>query len=216
MNRRGALRRHPLLIMIDRMDRERTAGERLARIVTEVFAPAVLVAVLLVVAGWHAGERAGVARWWGLPGAVFAAGIPIAYVLRGVRAGRYADHHLADREHRRIPLLVGIASVAVGVTVLIVLGAPREIVALLVAGGVGLLVCVVVSQWWKMSIHAAVAAGAVTVLVTEFGPRALPAAVLVPLIGWARVRLGAHTVAQVLVGALAGALIAGTVFPALR
>jgi membrane-associated phospholipid phosphatase len=33
---------------------------------------------------------------------------------------------------------------------------------------------------------------------------------------WARVRLTAHTPAQVVVGAMVGALIAGTVFPYFR
>ena len=45
---------------------------------------------------------------------------------------------------------------------------------------------------------------------------ALAGVPLVLLGCWARVRLTAHTPAQVVVGALVGAVIAGTVFPALR
>ncbi len=126
----------------------RARGDLVARIVTEVFAPAVLVAGLMVVVGWHAGQQSGVSRWWGLAGAVFAAGIPMACVLRGVRRGRFADHHIPEREHRRLPLLVGIASVLLGLALLVVLDAPRDVVALLAAGAAGLVVCVTVSHWW--------------------------------------------------------------------
>ncbi|WP_433827253.1 phosphoesterase PA-phosphatase [Actinoplanes sp. CA-015351] len=189
---------------------------RLARIVSEVLAPAVLVAALLLIVGWHAGDTPGVSRWWGLPGALFAAVIPLGYVLHGVRKGRLTDHHIPERADRRIPLLFGTASLVVGLVFLILLGAPREVLALLGAGGCGLAVFALVTHWWKMSIHAGVAAGTVAALAAVYGPIALLGVPLVLLGCWARVRLTAHTPAQVVVGALAGALIAGTIFPALR
>lgn len=189
---------------------------RFARLLTEAFAPAVLIAVLLLLVGWQAGAQPGVSRWWGLPAAVFAAGIPMAYVLRGVRAGRLTDHHIPERAHRRGPLLFGMASVAAGTVALVLLGAPRELLALLGAGIAGLLVFAAVTAFWKMSIHAGVAAGTVAVLVALYGPVALAGAPLVPLIGWSRVRLSAHTCGQVIAGTVTGAVIAGTVFPILR
>jgi hypothetical protein len=192
------------------------AADRLARIVSEVLAPAVLVAGLMLATGWHSGDEPGVSRWWGLPGALFAAGIPLAYVLRGVRTGRLTSHHIPEREHRRLPLLFGIASVAVGLPVLVLLGAPRDVPALMAAGGAGLLVFAAVTHWWKMSIHAGVAAGTVATLVAVYGPVALIGVPAVLLACWSRIRLSAHTPAQVVAGALVGALIAATVFPALR
>lgn len=189
---------------------------RIARIVSEVLAPAVLVAALLLVVGWHAGDTPGVSRWWGLPGALFAAVLPLGYVLHGVRRGRFSGHHIPERADRRVPLLFGTVSLAAGLLLLLALGAPRDVLALLVAGGCGLVVFAVVTNWWKMSIHAGVAAGTVAALTAIYGPVALLGAPLVLLGCWARVQLTAHTPAQVVAGALAGALIAGTVFPALR
>jgi membrane-associated phospholipid phosphatase len=177
-----------------------------ARVLTEVFAPGVLVAVLLIVVG----------GWWGVGAAAFTAGVPMAYVFRGVRRGRLTDHHIPEREHRRGPLLFGLASVAVGTTGLVLLGAPRQLLALLAAGATGLVVFALVTAQWKMSIHAGVAAGTVAVLVAVYGPVALVAVPLVPLIGWSRLVLKAHTVAQVVAGTTVGAVIAATVFPALR
>jgi hypothetical protein len=190
--------------------------DRIAVVVSEVLAPAVLVAVLLLVVGWHAGETPGVSRWWGLPGAVFAAVIPLGYVLHGVRKGRLTNHHIPERADRRIPLLFGTASLVAGLLLLLALGAPREVLALLTAGGLGLAVFALVTHWWKMSIHAGVASGTVAALTAVYGEVVLLGVPLVLLGCWARVRLTAHTPAQVVVGAAVGALIAGTVFPALR
>jgi membrane-associated phospholipid phosphatase len=191
-------------------------ADRVARIATEVLAPAVLVAFLLLVVGWHAGDAPGVSRWWGLPGAAIAVGIPMAYILRGVRKGHLTNHHIPEREHRRAPLLFGIASVTLGLAVLFLLGAPRDVLALLGAGGAGLLIYTAVTHWWKMSIHAGVAAGTAATLIALYGPIALLTLPLVALACWSRIRLSAHTTAQVVAGALVGAVIAGSVFPALR
>jgi hypothetical protein len=183
---------------------------RVARLFTEVFSPGVLVAVLLVVVGRHAGG------WWGVPAAFFAAGIPMAYVLRGVRRGELTDHHIPEREHRRGPLLFGLVSVLAGTVALAVLGAPRVLLALLIAGITGLVVFGAVTLAWKMSIHAGVAAGTLAVLVALYGPGALAGLPLVVLTCWSRLVLSAHTTGQVVAGAAVGALIAGTVFPGLN
>ncbi|MEH0827469.1 MULTISPECIES: phosphatase PAP2 family protein [unclassified Micromonospora] len=188
---------------------------RLARLVTEVTAPAVLVTLLTLVLGWHgAGGVHGLG--WALLATVFASGIPFAYILGGVRRGRLTDHHVGVREQRRVPLLFGLTSATAGLALLAALGAPRPMLALVAAGVVGLVVAVTVSHWWKMSIHTAVAAGAVVVLALTFGPRMLAAAPLPALAAWSRVRLGDHTVAQVVVGGVVGGLVAGLVYAALR
>lgn len=195
---------------------DRRRSHLLARVVTEALAPALLIAAQLVAVGWHAGQVAGAGRWWGLVAALFAAVIPFGYIVRQVRRGRLTDHHIAVREQRRIPLAFGVGSVLTGLLLLSWLDAPRELLALLAAGAVGLAVCATVTYWWKLSIHCAVAGGTVVVLGTVYGPALLATAVVVALIGWARVRLGAHTPAQAVVGAVLGALIAATVFGPLR
>ncbi|MEW2474554.1 phosphatase PAP2 family protein [Micromonospora gifhornensis] len=191
-------------------------GLRLARIVTELTAPAVLVSLLTVVIGWHSaqGRLSGVG--WGLVAVVFASLLPMVYIVGGVRRGRLTDHHVRVREQRRIPLLFGLGSVAAGLALLAVLGAPRPVLALVAAGLVGLVVAVTVSQWWKMSIHSAVAVGTLAVLLVTFGVWVLVATPLLGLVGWSRVRLGDHTPAQVLAGGVLGGLVAAVVFTVLR
>ncbi|WP_328851063.1 phosphatase PAP2 family protein [Micromonospora globbae] len=189
---------------------------RFARLVTELSAPAVLVSLLTLAVGWHstAGGLGGLG--WGLLAVLFVSGIPFAYIVGGVRRGRLTDHHVGLREQRRVPLLVGLCSVVAGLALLAALGAPRPVLALVVAGAIGLVVAVAVSHWWKMSIHSAVAAGTVVILILTFGAPLLAAVPLLVLVGWSRVRLRDHTVPQVLVGGLVGGLVAGAVFAALN
>ena len=184
-----------------------------ARAVTEVLAPAVLVAVVSPLVAWHAG-----ALGWGLLIAVFAAGVPFAFILRGVRRGSYDNHHVGDWRRRPLILLVAGASVLVLLGLMLLGGAPRDLMALVVAmlAGLVLTLGVTVLARWKVSLHAAVAAGTATTLVLVFGAWLFASWAAVALVAWARVRMRDHTVAQVLVGVALGALAAGTVFPALR
>src|SRR5689334_14124856 len=126
---------------------------RLARLVTEVLAPAPTVAVLLLLVAWHSAPSAADAVRWGILAALFASLVPFLYIVRGVRRGRLTDHHVRLREQRRLPLLVGIASVLIGLTLLALWGAPRDLVALVAAMAVGLSSSLAVTLFWKLSIH---------------------------------------------------------------
>jgi membrane-associated phospholipid phosphatase len=189
---------------------------KLARAVTEIFAPAVLVTVLLVLLGWHSGWHGVHWAWRGLGfgavAALFESLLPFLFILSRVRSGRITDHHIGDRRQRLVPLVVGLGSVVVGFLVLSLLGAPRELIAAVVAGFVGLLVAAAINHFWKMSVHAAVVAGSVVICAEVFHGWPLLAAPLVALVGWSRVRLKDHTAGQVLVGAVVGALVAGVTF----
>lgn len=187
-------------------------GQRFARVVTEVFTPAVLVAVVSVIIAWHTGSVG-----WGIVMAVFASGIPLAYIIRGIRRGRFTDRHVMVREHRPAVIVAAAVSVVVGLVVMVVFHAPRDLVALVVAMLAGLALTLAVTVWWgKVSLHTAVASGTATSLVLVFGPWLHLAWLVVGLIAWSRVRLKEHTVIQTIVGIVLGALAAGVVFPLAR
>lgn len=188
---------------------------RVAHLVTETTAPAILaVAGLLVVAIHSAGSGAGAA--WGGFAALLVTGVPLAYVAKGVKAGKWSDHHIADRTQRAVPLLIASASVAVAAVLLVVVRAPRDLIALVLAQLAGLVVVLVVSRWWKISIHTAVAGGFLGILVVLFGPWALLGLPILAAVGWSRIVLDAHTWAQVIAGGTMGALVAATLFPLFR
>lgn len=87
-------------------------------------------------------------------------------------------------------LTIGIASVLLGLALLAALDAPRELLALVVAMLVGLVAALAVTLVRKISIHTAVAAGAVVILALVVSPTLLALFILVALIGRARVAVG--------------------------
>ncbi len=190
--------------------------QRAARFVTEVLAPAPVSALVVVLVAVHSARSPGEALRWGGLAVLFATLVPFAYIVRGVRRQRLTDHHVGRREQRPLPLLVGVGSVALLYGLLSYLGAPRELLALIAAMVTGLVVSLLVTLVWKISVHAGVVAGTVVVLVVIFGPVALLLSPLILLVGWARVELGDHTLAQVIAGALLGAVVATSVFSLLR
>ena len=177
--------------------------------ISTVTSPTLLLAVLYPVVGALAAGPAGIG--WPLLGMVFTVVIPAAIVDVGVRQGRYTDHHLSRREQRAVPLGLAAASVLVGLAVLALAGAPRAIVALQVAVLTTVLVATTVTLWWKVSFHVAVVAAAACVLTLLGGGWWALSWLAVPVVGWARLRLTAHTLAQVLVGGVLGAGVTAAV-----
>ena len=88
--------------------------------------------------------------------------------------------------------------------------------ALVAAMAVALAVATLVTLFWKVSLHAAVAGGTIAVLWRVFGPAALALTPLVGLLAWARVAVGAHSPSQVVAGIGLGTTIAALVFALLR
>lgn len=182
--------------------------------VTELSSPAVCVVTGLVVVAWNSASGGADAAWAALA-ILLCAGVPMAYIAKGVKAGKWGDHHVGRREQRVIPLLVAFGSVAVASGLLILVGAPRQLVALVLSQLAGLLVVLVITRFWKVSIHCATAGGLLGVLFVLFGPWALLGIAPLTLIAWSRVVLDAHTWRQAAVGAALGFLIGSTLFPLL-
>jgi membrane-associated phospholipid phosphatase len=60
---------------------------------------------------------------------------------------------------------------------------------------------------WKISQHVSSIAVCATVATAVLGVSAAPTLLLIPLVAWARVKVGAHTVLQTVAGATVGVAI---------
>jgi membrane-associated phospholipid phosphatase len=166
----------------------------------------VLSTTLLLTGAWTLGTPQAW-RWAGFEVCV-AVLAPLLYLAWLVRHGRVTDLDVQLREQRARPMLFTLGCGALGLAVLALGGAPPLLVTL--AGGLWAQMVIILSitLYWKISVHSATAAAAATALLVLFGTP-LPWLVGVPLIAWARVRLGRHTLAQTVFGALLGTAILG-------
>lgn len=188
--------------------------QSIARRCTYLLEPKNWLVLTLLGLGWEfdpASRVAGLA--WGVLAAVFAAAIPMAFIGHGVRHGRFADRNVGARGPRLLVLCVILASVGAGLSLLVLLGAPRQLAGYLVFMLCSVALLALVTTVWKISIHSAVAAGSVVVLARAYGPVLLALFVLVGLVGWSRVALRDHSVVQVVAGALLGAATAAAAYP---
>jgi membrane-associated phospholipid phosphatase len=182
--------------------RRRSAAEW----VTYLLEPKNWVIVTTLGIGWHADGVAGLA--WGVVASLFAAVLPMAFINRGVKRGRWDDRNVGAKRPRLIVLSFILASVAVGLALLAGLGAPGELSGYIACLLGSVAVLATITTVWKISIHCAVASGSVTILGLLFGWWLAPAYLLVALTGWSRIVLKDHSTAQVIMGSLLGAVAA--------
>lgn len=164
--------------------------------------------------GWHYGGRGGLG--WGLVAALFAAILPTVFITVGVRRGRWADRNVGARGPRLMVLGFILGSVAAGFLVLATGGAPSQLTWYFGCMLASVAMLAAITAAWKISIHCAVAAGAVTLLALLYGLWVTPACLLVGLTAWSRVELRDHTFAQVVAGTIAGAAAAAASYALMR
>jgi len=141
---------------------------------------------------------------WALLCVLLTSGLSLAYLAYLTHAGKVRDPRKIPQEERVRPLRV-VAGLHAGAFVLVVLlGAPVPLRAVLLSYTLATAAFAALAPFVNLSLHAAGVAGTLVCLLFVFGlPGALFAPVL-PLVWWARVRLGRHTYPELLLGALVG------------
>lgn len=191
-------------------------GDLIARLVSHVFNPVVIpIATTAVVMALLGGDQDDMVAAFLFIGLAFSI-IPALDVLWMVSRGFASSVELADPNERREPLSLAIGLGLLGLLFYSLLDNAIDLVSILALTYIGnLAVVLVITLFWKISIHATGVAGMLAVTLYFIGPffrltipfEGMLIAVLVlavPLVMWARVRLDAHTPAQVIVGALLG------------
>lgn len=177
-----------------------------ARWLTEAFQPPVVVSIQLLISSLPEPGFPGTVGYGALA-ALFVCVLPLFLLLILVRRGKVTDHHVSDRKQRAPVLLMALGCIALGLLVLSAVGAPQSVVAMVLAVVGGVAVLAAVSPFWKMSGHAAAISCSAVVAVLMLGAAWAPLLLLVPAVGWSRVVLRAHSVAQVVAGSLFGGLV---------
>lgn len=126
--------------------------------------------------------------------------MPMAIIYFMLKKGILRDAYASDRQTRFKPFLGAVSSYLLGLVALLAASAPLLVSVLMAGYFVNTLIMMVITLRWKISIHASGIAGPATYLMYVFGIHLWPVFLLVLPVGWARLKLKAHTPGQVLVG----------------
>ena len=138
-----------------------------------------------------------------------AAGLVAGFVLLMRRRSRLSGFWMVERAERLVPAVVLLTAFVGLLAALYALGAPQHLFRLTLSMGLAAAAVAATTLFWKASAHCAVAGHAAVAGPLLLGPAGLVFTLALPLVAWSRVSLGAHTVGQVISGAVVGAVFAG-------
>lgn len=184
---------------------------RCARFISNILAPSTIsLPFVLLVSLYHAQNTTSALLFACLTLFFLTLG-PMVYVLIGVRKGWLSDVDVSRRIERPGPFLFGIASVTLGLLILRYVNAPKDLETLLLITSISGIVMLIITLWWKISIHASSLAGVATMLTALYGAIMLPTFLLLILVSWSRVVLRRHTTAQVIAGSLLSIVLSASI-----
>jgi membrane-associated phospholipid phosphatase len=126
--------------------------------------------------------------------------LPIIFVLLLMSRKLVSGVHIPLRQQRTAPYLfaVGLYLVGLGLDYWIVGG--TALAALMFCFAFNTFVGMLINFFWKISAHASGVGAPLAILTLLYGWWILPFYLLIPLVGWARVYIKAHTLGQVIAG----------------
>lgn len=199
-----------VLIIVGTVVSEISWSQRTAKILSRFLSPQYVAVPLLLVLGladpvsWQRGLL------WALGVGIFSILLPLAVFYRALRQGGISDWHVTRREERmQLSLILPtLAALVLPLAAMLAFDGPRLLLLGFVTGLVLALFNILITWRWKISQHVSTVAVSTTLITITLGMGAAPVLLLIPLVAWARVKVGAHTVMQTFAGGLAGVAVA--------
>ena len=175
-----------------------------ARVFSTVCNPFVTAIALYVILA-HAYAKDTRTFWTWLFASTFWSSIgPMLSVFWLYWTGRISDLDMSERSEREAVFSIFVISYGLGTLTLHCIGAPPMLVASMAGYTAASFVVQTITRYWKISTHALGITAPLTTLIALYGQQPLPFAVLIPIVGWSRIYLRAHTPLQVVAGTLLG------------
>jgi len=135
---------------------------------------------------------------------LMAAAAVAGYVLLMRRRSRVGDFWISARAERLVPAIFLLAAFVALLGALALLGAPGDLILVTLSMGLASAAVALVTLLFKASAHCTVAGHAAAAGLLLVGPLGWLFALVLPLVIWARVVPGAHTLLEALTGAAVG------------
>ena len=179
------------------------ARKKLAETVSAATRLPLLAVPLFFVVGAEAGGARGLL--WALLCLFLTSGLSLVYLFYLTRAGKVRDPRSIARAERVRPLRVVAVLHVAAFLIVTLLGAPIALRAVLLSYALATVLFALLTPFTNLSLHTAGVSGAAVCLAYVFGGWGAVAALLVPLVWWARTVLGRHTPVELALGVLVGA-----------
>ena len=177
-------------------------GQLIARCVSQLTNPGLIAIPLVLSVAWRATTSWREAFLWGGPYLLLADVCPMTLLILLGRWGWAVDLEHACRRERLKPLLVSLGFVGLTAALYQHIHAPFLLRRLAWVQMVQAALMTAITPFWQISFHGATAGALAAVGLILYGMETWPLLGLLPLVGWAQVERGRHTLAQVAVGAL--------------
>ncbi|MDD3629210.1 MAG: hypothetical protein RBR58_00910 [Candidatus Humimicrobiaceae bacterium] len=178
------------------------AMNKFAKILSYIFDGTLISIPLIVIICLATVDNTAKALGWAFLYLTFAMIIPSIYIHTLFRKKVINDLHIPDKEDRIKPLIITIVSNVAGLSILYVLKAPLFLKAMSLIIIISTFVLGTITYFWKVSMHTAWITFIVVTFNVLFGKLMLLLVPLIPIVGWARVRIKRHTVNQVISGSI--------------
>ncbi len=186
--------------------------QRPAKLISNILNPFLVSFIVIVLLAFESTDSYTDAVKWSLISIVLSVLPVFTFVVYLVHNKKLDSIFINPRHQRNKVYLIAISCAIVGCTVLFILEAPELLMATFVSGLAAIVIFMAINLLWKISLHTAFTAASVTVLIIVYGGVVALTAILVPLVGWARIEMKLHSPAQVAIGALLAAGIVTVVF----
>lgn len=131
---------------------------------------------------------------------LFGTLIPFMFVFFLYKKKLINDLHIPRREDRLKPLAVSNLSYLFGFFIFYIFNAPVFLRAIFFTSFLTAFLLTIITYFWKISFHSSWATFTSITFYVFFGKWFLFLLLLVPLVGWARVKIKKHTINQVIAG----------------
>ena len=182
--------------------KQRRVWRDLARILSTIFNPFLTALALFVILAHVSATNT--LDFWRLLflSTAFTSIGPMLYVFWLYSTDRISDLDMSVRRERELVFSTFVVFYLLGSIALWLAHAPRLMVAAMLGYFASTFVVGYITRFWKISTHAIGITAPLVALTMLYGRQPLPFLVLIPMVCWARVYLKAHSIAQVVAGAL--------------
>ena len=186
--------------------------EKVAFYISMILSPYVVAVLFAVILSLYFANNTKEFMTWFSVQIIFTTAVPLVVSFVLLKRGRITDLHFSINEERRIFFLVALPVLPAYLTVLTYVEAPLGLLIIVSGYSITAIAVALVTFKTKVSVHSAAITSCAAGLFILLESCAIPLMGLVPMVVWARLHRGRHTLGQALIGVILASGIMLVVF----